>query len=218
MCPPRDREFMAATIEQMLKAHSVCDVKKRIIRPDGEVRYVRCVGVPVIDKGGFKGFVGTAIDVTEQEEMTPELERRQAYLAEAQRLSHTGSFGSRPSIGEMFWSEAHGLKDKSGTIEFVGAVMDITTAKQVEETIRQQEMELRQILDLTPQHVGVLGPDGSPLYGNHIALDYSGVNIDQWRAEGSQLDLVHPDDRDHFLGEREKRFREEAPHEFEARL
>jgi len=31
--------------------------------------------------------------------------RSDAYLAEAQRLSHTGSFGWRPSTGELFWSE-----------------------------------------------------------------------------------------------------------------
>src|ERR1700676_1653476 len=31
--------------------------------------------------------------------------RSEAYLAEAQRLSHTGSFGWRPSTGEIFWSE-----------------------------------------------------------------------------------------------------------------
>src|ERR1700716_4018373 len=32
-------------------------------------------------------------------------QRREAYLAEAQRLSHTGSFGWRPSTGEIFWSD-----------------------------------------------------------------------------------------------------------------
>jgi hypothetical protein len=32
-------------------------------------------------------------------------QRREAYLEEAQRLSHTGSFGWRPSTGEIFWSE-----------------------------------------------------------------------------------------------------------------
>src|SRR5882724_12056265 len=31
--------------------------------------------------------------------------RKEAYLAEAQRLSHTGSFGWRPSTGEIIWSE-----------------------------------------------------------------------------------------------------------------
>jgi PAS domain S-box-containing protein len=33
------------------------------------------------------------------------LRQSEAYLAEAQRLSHTGSFGWRPSTGEIFWSE-----------------------------------------------------------------------------------------------------------------
>src|SRR6202030_886470 len=33
------------------------------------------------------------------------LQRSEAYLAEAQRLSHTGSFGWRPSTGEIIWSE-----------------------------------------------------------------------------------------------------------------
>ena len=97
--------------------------------------------------------------------------------------------------------------------------MDITTAKQVEEKIRQQEMELQQILDLTPQHVGVTGPDGSRLYANHVTLEYFGVNIDQWRAQWAHLELlVHPDDREQFLGQRKNRFRQGAPHEFEARL
>ena len=33
------------------------------------------------------------------------LQRSEAYLAEAQRLSHTGSFGWKPSSGEIIWSE-----------------------------------------------------------------------------------------------------------------
>ena len=87
-------------------------------------------------------------------------------------------------------------------------------------------MELRQILDLTPQHVGVLEADGRPLYANRVTLEYFGVTIDEWRAlpqahdpqRASRLDLVHPDDRKHFLDERRKRFLEGTPHEFEARM
>src|SRR2546425_11489596 len=32
-------------------------------------------------------------------------QRSEAYLEEAQRLSHTGSFGWRPSSGEILWSD-----------------------------------------------------------------------------------------------------------------
>jgi len=37
-------------------------------------------------------------------ERTSELQRSEAYLAEAQRLSHTGSFGWIPASGEIIWS------------------------------------------------------------------------------------------------------------------
>src|SRR5712671_2578337 len=89
---PQDRDFMANTIKRMHAEHSGCDVKKRIVRPDGELRYIRCVGIPVVEGEVLKGFLGTAIDITEQELLTLELERRQGYLAEAQRLTHTGSW------------------------------------------------------------------------------------------------------------------------------
>ena len=53
----------------------------------------------------FQGFVGTGIDVTEQDQLAQELQRREAYLTEVQRLSHTGTFGWRVSSGQIFWSE-----------------------------------------------------------------------------------------------------------------
>ncbi len=43
--------------------------------------------------------------MTEHEILTQELRRREAYLAEAQRLSHTGSFGWTPGSGENVWSD-----------------------------------------------------------------------------------------------------------------
>ena len=45
------------------------------------------------------------MDITDQQRMTQELWRKEAYLADAQRLSHTGSFGWSVSSGEVFWSE-----------------------------------------------------------------------------------------------------------------
>jgi PAS domain S-box-containing protein len=94
---PQDRDFMAETIKRMHAECSGCDVKNRIVRPDGEQRYIRCVGIPVVEGEVLKGFLGTAIDITEQELLTQELERRQAYLAEAQKLTHTASWAWRVS-------------------------------------------------------------------------------------------------------------------------
>ncbi len=92
---PQDRDFMANTIKRMHAERSGCDVKKRIVRPDGEQRYIRCVGIPVVEGEVLRGFLGTAIDITEQELLTQELERRQAHLTEAQKLTHTGSWAWR---------------------------------------------------------------------------------------------------------------------------
>jgi PAS domain-containing protein len=70
-----------------------------------EMRSIRRVGVPATHGEIFVGFVGTGMDVTEQEQLTQELQRREAYLATAQRLSHTGTFGWNVSTDEHFWSE-----------------------------------------------------------------------------------------------------------------
>src|SRR6266849_973557 len=92
---PQDRDFMAETIKRMHAERSGCDVKKRIVCPDGEQRYIRYVGIPVIKEEVLMAFIGTSIDVTEQELLTHELERRQAHLTEAQKLTHTGSWAWR---------------------------------------------------------------------------------------------------------------------------
>ena len=76
-------------------------------------------------------------------------------------------------------------KSSSGTERGI----DIEDRKTADEKIREQETELRQILDLTPQHTGVFGPDGSPLYANHAALEYFGITLNQWRAREG-LDLI----------------------------
>src|SRR6266436_2800594 len=98
---PQDRDFMANTIKRMHAERGGCDVKKRIVRPDGELRYIRCVGIPVVEGEVLKGFLGTAIDITEQELLTQESERRQAHLTEAQKLTHTGSWAWRLADRKM---------------------------------------------------------------------------------------------------------------------
>jgi exonuclease III len=42
-------------MKKLHEEHCGCDVTNRIVRPDGEIRYVRCVGIPVVEDGVFKG-------------------------------------------------------------------------------------------------------------------------------------------------------------------
>src|SRR6201982_684938 len=102
---PQDRESLADLIKGILVKASPFDATKRIVRPNGEVRYIRCVGAPVVENQSLKKYVGSALDVTEHELLTQELRRREAYLTGAQRLSHTGSFGWKPDTGEIVWSD-----------------------------------------------------------------------------------------------------------------
>jgi signal transduction histidine kinase len=89
---PQDQSSLTATMKKLHEEHCGCDVTNRIVRPDGEIRYVRCVGIPVVEDGVFKGYRGTTMDVTEQELLTQELRREKAYLAEGQSLTHAGSW------------------------------------------------------------------------------------------------------------------------------
>src|SRR5580658_404372 len=101
---PQDRDRLAEAMKQLHERHCGCDITSRIIRPDGQIRYVRCVGIPVVEDGIFKGYHGTTIDVTEHELLTLELRREQAYLAEAQRLAHAGSWASNLVTRQVFHS------------------------------------------------------------------------------------------------------------------
>ena len=152
---PDDREFVAQAIQKMLADHRGFDFMKRIVRPDGSTRHVRCVGVPATNG---EGFVGTGIDVTEQEQLTAAL--------------------------------------------------------------RNREMELRQMLDLAPQLVAVLGPASERLYANHGALAYLGTTLEEWRQRvmGEPGSEAHPEDAERIKAVGESAVVSGTPYEVEVRL
>jgi formate hydrogenlyase transcriptional activator len=75
-----DREVVSQTIQTMLAEHRGFDFTKRIVRPDGAVRHVRCVGAPTTQTGRVQGFVGTGMDVTEEAELTKALRKSEGEL------------------------------------------------------------------------------------------------------------------------------------------
>jgi PAS domain S-box-containing protein len=77
---PEDRGFMEHGIQKMLTDHRGFDFTKRIVRPDGEIRHVRCVGVPVRGGVTVQAFVGTGIDVTERKRAEEELQQLVDFL------------------------------------------------------------------------------------------------------------------------------------------
>ena len=225
-----------------------------------------------------------------------DLQRSEAFLTEAQRLSHTGSFGWSVANGELYWSaetydifeldraakptlemvlrrthpddrdlvqqtldrasepradcdevkercgcssrlcdfehrllmpdgsvkhlhvSARALTTLSGDREFVGAVTDITAAKQAAEKSRQDERELRRITDAIPQLIIVYGPDGRPVYVNRVALEYMGLSIDEVQADSFRDRVIHPEDIERFREERRNELLKGVPFKTEQRI
>jgi PAS domain S-box-containing protein len=106
----------------------------------------------------------------------------------------------------------------SGNLEFVGAVTDVTAAKQAEEKSRQDEHELRRITDAIPHIIVVLNPDGRPVYVNRVGLEYMGLSLEEMQAEGSEHRVIHHEDIEKSRGVRENALLSGVPFECEQRL
>jgi PAS domain S-box-containing protein len=98
------------------------------------------------------------------------------------------------------------------------ALTRITGRKHAEEKLRERESELRQVLDLAPQHIAVLGPDGSRLFANQASLDYYGLTLESWRRSDPGR-FLHPDDLEHMASVAPHNEISNAPaHDAEVRL
>jgi PAS domain S-box-containing protein len=222
-----------------------------------------------------------ALIAIERKRAEEELRRIEAYQAQAQRLSQTGSFGWNTSSGELVWSDetfrilgydpetiptlglllervhsedllfvqeaidratredsdmnfdhrvvmpdgsvkhvhvvAHAVRDAMERLEYVGAVSDVTATRIAEEKIRQNEQELRQIVDTIAQLVVFLNPDGRATSANVFTLEYTGLSLEDIKAESFRDRVFHPDDVERLRDERQKALSLGIPFENEQR-
>ena len=76
--------------------------------------------------------------------------------------------------GEYRWfqiSAAPVLDEQGNLVRWYGVNADIDDRKRAEQKLRQNEEDLRTIIDAIRQFVVVLAPDGSTLYANRVALE-----------------------------------------------
>jgi PAS domain S-box-containing protein len=103
---PKDAALVQQTIERAAQDGKDFDHEYRLLMPDGSVKHVHVVARALSDESGSIEFVGAVMDVTAAKQVEQTLRESEAYLAEAQRLSHTGSWASTPAMGEIrFLSE-----------------------------------------------------------------------------------------------------------------
>ena len=76
-----------------------------MLLPDGRIKHIHALAHALQDASGNREFVGAGIDVTSIKRAEEELRRSEAYLAEAQRLSQTGSWAWSPDQDIRYWSE-----------------------------------------------------------------------------------------------------------------
>src|SRR5713226_2435930 len=237
------------------------------------------LGLALLTTWVDRRFATQTLEVQEKK-----LQQSEAYLSEAQRLSHTGSFGWRVSAGNIIWSEesfrifqydrttkptvdlilqrvhpedaalvqqtieratqdgkdfdlehrllmpdgsvkyvhvvAHALNDVSGSVEFVGAVMDVTVAKRVEESLRRTENYLAEAQRLT--HTGswawrVAGRDALHLSEEWYRI-YGFDPEEGLLAWEKRLQRMHPEDRAKWQETTDRAISEKSNYEGEHRI
>jgi PAS domain S-box-containing protein len=113
------------------------------------------------------------------------------------------------------------LDERGSVVRWYTTGTDIEERKQAEAKLRQEERELRQLIDFLPQHVLVLDKDGTLLQVNKTMLDYKGLTLEEMKGGGTRERInrdVHPDDLERVQNERSAGLSRGVPFETEKRL
>jgi formate hydrogenlyase transcriptional activator len=84
--------------------------------------------------------------------------------------------------------------------------------------IRISEEELRRTTDAIAQAILVLNPDGTTIYANRVALEYSGLSLAEVCADGFRERIIHPDDLERLREPRQRALANAIPFEIEQRV
>src|SRR5439155_27051180 len=108
-----------------------------------------------------------------------------------------------------------GQPTRLGRLAATGLAM-VIEAQRARELARANE-ELRRTLDAIPHAITILGPDGRTLGANAFVLDYTGLSLEEVRADESRVRRFHPDDVARIQEERREGFSRCEPFEAELR-
>src|SRR5438309_427171 len=80
------------------------------------------------------------------------------------------------------------------------------------------EMELRQLVDVIPQQIFVMTPDGDVLYVNQVLLEYYRLTLQEIKSRDVRAGLVHPDNLRGISDELQRGLAGRVPFEMEGRF
>jgi formate hydrogenlyase transcriptional activator len=103
---PQDRALAQQLIEDVSKSCTDFEQEYRLLPPDGRVKHVHAIAHAAQNVSGDRELVGAVTDVTERKATEEDLRSSEGYLAEAQKMSQTGSWAwSAATGGPSYWSE-----------------------------------------------------------------------------------------------------------------
>ncbi len=103
---PDDAKGLIDYWQAALASGTEVDVEARMRRSDGRYRWFLFRASPLRDESGkIVKWYGTNVDIEDRKRADEELRRSEAFLAEGQKLSRTGTFAWRPDTMKSVWSE-----------------------------------------------------------------------------------------------------------------
>jgi formate hydrogenlyase transcriptional activator len=192
-----------------------------VLAPDGTPLYANQVFFDfsglTVDEVDAKGFLGRACHPDDLERVRDQ--RRTGMLEGAPFEVEVRSLFKRTQYRWVLM-QYNPLKDEQGKIiRWYGTATDIDDRKSAEQKLRQSEQDLRAITDTIRQPIVVLTPDGGrTLYANRVALDITGLTLEEVYDEGFFPRAYHPEDVERVRAERQEQFLRGAPFDMEMRI
>ena len=103
---PEDLQRIMKVRTESIAAGTPYEHEARIRRADGVYRWFLNRSAPLCDEhGDIIKWYGSNTDIEDRRQAEDALRRNEAYLSDAQELSHTGSFGWDVASGTISWSD-----------------------------------------------------------------------------------------------------------------